>query len=116
MLAASNLPIRYGTRFFRSYETLLESGPDGVIICTENSRHRTLVEMAAASGVNVLCEKPIATTLADARAEVKACEQAGVLFMTAFPMRFSPPLREVKKLLDAGELGKVLLLQCNQPG
>src|SRR6187200_3363163 len=63
-------------RFFASYEDLLEAMPDGVIICTENNRHRPLAEMAASRGVHVLCEKPIATTFADARAILDACDTA----------------------------------------
>ena len=94
-------------RFFPSYEELLEAKPDGVIICTENNRHRPLVEMAAARGVHILCEKPIATTLEDARAIVDVCEQAGVILMTAFPMRFSAPLLEIKARLDNGDFGDV---------
>ncbi len=106
----------FNTRFFPSYEALIDSKPDGVIVCTENSKHRPLVEMAAAQGVNVLCEKPIATTLEDARAEVEACRRAGVLFMTAFPMRFSPPLLEVKARLDAGDLGQVYCFNATNQG
>ena len=45
-------------RYFHTYEDLLEAKPDGVIICTENNRHRPLVEMAASRGIHVLCEKP----------------------------------------------------------
>ena len=88
---------------YRSYEEMLATKPDGVVICSENSKHRPLVEMAAAAGVHVLCEKPIATTLDDAKSIISACERAGVVLMTAFPMRFSTPLVEVKQRLDAGD-------------
>lgn len=98
---------RYGVPFAPSYEALLEGRPDGVIVASENSRHRPLVEMAAAAGVHVLCEKPLATTLPDARALVDACDRAGVLLMTAFPIRFSAPLIAVKQQLDSGDLGAV---------
>jgi predicted dehydrogenase len=106
----------YGAPFFNAYEKLLESKPDGVIICSENANHRPLVEMAAAMGVNVLCEKPLASTLADARAIVDACTQAGVLLMTAFPMRFSAPLLEIKARLDSGELGQVYCFNAANQG
>ena len=106
----------FATHFYPTYEALIEAKPDGVIICTENSKHRPLVEMAASRGVNVLCEKPIATTLADARAELEACEKGAVLFMTAFPMRFSPPLQEVKAHLDAGDLGRVYCFNATNQG
>jgi len=111
---------QFGTRYFDSFEALLAEKPDGVIVCSENSRHRPLVELAAQAGVNVLCEKPLATRAEDARAMVDACERAGVILMTAFPMRFSAPVREVKARLEAGELGQVYCFnavnQGTQPG
>lgn len=107
---------QYGARCFESYEALVAARPDGVIVCSENSKHRPLVELAAAAGVNVLCEKPIATTVEDARAELAACQRAGVLLMTAFPMRFSPPVLEVKKRLDAGDFGRVLAFNATNQG
>jgi len=94
-------------RFYPSYEALLAAKPEGVIICTENNRHRPLVEMAASRGIHILCEKPIATTLDDAQAIVDTCDQAGVLLMTAFPMRFSAPLLEIKARLDNGDFGDI---------
>ncbi len=105
-----------GCILFPSYEALVEAKPDGVIICSENSKHRPLVEMAAAGGVHVLCEKPIATTIADGIAEVEACQRGGVLLMTAFPMRFSPPLLEVKARLDAGDFGSVYCFNSTNQG
>jgi predicted dehydrogenase len=102
--------------YFHSYEDLFEAKPDGVILCTENSRHRPLVEMAASRGVHVLCEKPIATTLEDARAIVDACEKAGVTLMTAFPMRFSAPLLEIKARIDNGDFGDVYCFNATNQG
>src|SRR5688572_12496963 len=98
---------RTEARFFASYEALFDATPDGVITCTDYNRQRLLVEMAASRGVHVLCEKPIATTLEDARAIVDACDQAGVLLMTAFPMRFSAPLLELKARLNNGDFGEI---------
>jgi predicted dehydrogenase len=113
---AQAFAVRLGLRAFDSYEALLAAGPDAVVVCSENSRHRRLVELAAAAGAHVLCEKPLATTLGDARAMVEACRAAGVTLMTAFPMRFSTPLREVKSRLDAGELGRVLCVNGTNQG
>lgn len=98
---------QYDTPFFESYESLLAEKPDGVLVCSENSRHMPLVLMAAEAGAHVLCEKPLATTLEDCRAMIDACERAGVHLMTAFPMRFNVPALEIKKLLDSGSLGRV---------
>jgi predicted dehydrogenase len=103
-------------QYFHTYEDLFEAKPDGVIICTENNRHRAFVEMAASRGIHVLCEKPIATTLEDARAIIEACEKAGVFLMTAFPMRFSAPLLEIKARLDNGDFGDVYCFNATNQG
>ncbi len=97
----------FDAHLYPSYEAMLADKPDGVIICSENNKHRPLVEMAAQAEVHVLSEKPLATNLADAQAIIDVCNQAGVILMTAFPMRFSAPLIEVKTQLDDGSLGKV---------
>jgi predicted dehydrogenase len=98
---------QFNARLFPSYEALLAESPDGVIICSENNKHRPLAELAAQAGVHVLSEKPLATTLPDARAIIDACAAANVILMTAFPMRFSAPLLEVKATLDEGRLGRL---------
>ena len=98
----------YNAPLYPSYDSLLAEQPDGVVVCSENAKHRHLVELAAQAGVHALCEKPLATTLADAQAMLDACAQAGVILMTAFPMRFSAPLLEIKGLLERGGIGKVL--------
>ena len=97
----------YDARLYPSYEAMLADGPDGVLVCSENANHRPLVELAAAAGVHVLSEKPLAITLGDARAMLDACHAAGVILMTAFPMRFSAPMLEIKALFDSGSLGQV---------
>src|SRR5512138_3144180 len=99
-MRGQTIAAQHQTYYFHSYEDLLEAKPDCVIICTENKRHRPLVEMAASRGIHILCEKPLATTLEDARAIVDVCEKARVILMTAFPMRFSAPLLEIKARLD----------------
>jgi predicted dehydrogenase len=101
----------YGVAVFDSYQALVDAGADAVVVCSETTRHRELVELAAAAGVHVLCEKPLAATVGDAHAVVAACEQAGVILMTAFPMRFSPPVVQVRDMIAAGTLGRVLA--CN---
>ena len=107
---------RHGTRFYPSYAALLADRPDGVMICAENARHRALTELAAAAGAHVLCEKPLATTIADGQAMLDACQRAGVILMTAFPVRFNAPIREVKALLDKGGLGQVYACNTTNQG
>lgn len=99
----------FSAELYPTYESLLADA-DAVLVCSENTRHRPLVELAASFGVHVLCEKPLATTAEDAEAMIDACDKAGVMLMTAFPMRFSAPLQQLKAQLDAGALGKVYCL------
>jgi predicted dehydrogenase len=94
-------------RWYPTHEALLAEQPDGVVICSENARHRELVEMAAQAGSHVLCEKPIEVTLADAEAMRDVCQANQVSFMTAFPARFMQSTREVKTALDRGDFGRI---------
>lgn len=96
-----------GLTWFASYEALLAQAPDAVVVNSENTRHARLVAMAADAGAHVLCEKPLATTAAAAQKMVARCEAAGVRLMTAFPLRFSPPVIAAREALLAGQLGRV---------
>lgn len=87
---------------------VLAAAPQGVIVCSETAHHRTYVEAAAQAGAHVLCEKPIATTLEDAHAMLEACARAGVAFHTAFPVRYSPAVQDLRAAVHAGQLGTVL--------
>ncbi len=107
---------KFQTPFFPTYHALFEANPDGVLVCSENSRHRPLVEMAADNEVHVLCEKPLATSLADARAILDACYSAGIILMMAFPMRFSAPIVEMKTQLDSGAIGQLFCLNTTNQG
>ena len=95
---------------------LLARRPDAVVVTSENARHRGEVEAAAAARVHVLCEKPLATSVEDARAIVDACSRAGVRLMTAFPMRFSPVIARVAASLAAGEIGPVRAVSAVNQG
>ncbi len=100
------LAAELGVDYLDGYEELLASGVDGVVVCSENARHRPLVEQAAAAGVHVLCEKPLATTVADGEAMVAACERAGVHLAVAHPVRFSPAFAALRDTLASGALGR----------
>jgi predicted dehydrogenase len=84
------------------------SGPDAIVVTSANAHHRDLVLEAARRGVHVLCEKPLATTVADAEAMVEACREAGVVLMTAFPVHFSPQVAVMREAVDQGTLGRVM--------
>lgn len=104
----SALAAELGVRLVATYDELFRWGPDAVIVCSETSRHRELIELAARNGVPILCEKPLATTGDDARAIVAACQQAGVTLMVAYPVRFHPAFRSLRSTIRSGRLGRVL--------
>jgi predicted dehydrogenase len=104
---------KHGLRWFPEHHELLAEGLDGVLICSENANHLELIEKAAAAKCGILCEKPIATTVADAEAIRRTCEKNDVRFMTAFPMRFSPSAQVVRSMIKNGELGRILGLNGN---
>jgi 1,5-anhydro-D-fructose reductase (1,5-anhydro-D-mannitol-forming) len=98
----------YGARYVESYQEVFDWQPDAVVICSENSKHAELIRISAKAGAHILCEKPLATTVADAEAAIEAAATAGVKLMTAFPVRFSPAYQELKGLVRAGALGDIV--------
>lgn len=94
---------------FSDYRELLRSGvAQAVIIASENVFHAPMAFHALDAGMHVLCEKPLATTVSDARNMIEAAKRAGRVLMTAFPVRFSPAIACAKRLIDNGELGRIL--------
>jgi predicted dehydrogenase len=79
------------------------SAVDAVWICTPTSSHRGLVEAAASAGVAIFCEKPLATTLADA--EAMAAAAAVVPSQVGLVLRTSPAYRALAALVHGGTLG-----------
>jgi predicted dehydrogenase len=102
--------------FLGDLPSLLARHPDAVVVTSENANHRRDVEAAAAAGVNVLCEKPLATTVEDARSIVESCARAGVRLMTAFPMRFSAPVGRIAAAIAANEVGRVRAVSAVNQG
>ena len=77
----------FGVKSFSNLESLLKE-VDAVIICSENAFHAEYTIAAARAGKHVLCEKPLATNLVDAKKMVDVCEENNVILQTAFPFRF----------------------------
>lgn len=78
---------------------------DFVDIATTAPSHRALVEMAAQHRVPTICQKPFAPTLADAKAMVKACTDAGLPLMVHENFRWQSPIQAVRAVLDSNEIG-----------
>ncbi|RPI78385.1 MAG: gfo/Idh/MocA family oxidoreductase [Chloroflexi bacterium] len=87
-------------------ELLEREDLDFVDIATLPDVHRAQVEDAAAAGVNVLCQKPMAPSMEDAQAMMEACERAGVLFSINENWRWRTWYRDLKLLVEEGAVGK----------
>jgi predicted dehydrogenase len=83
-----------------------ESGVDAVIVATPNRVHHPIVMAAIAAGMHVLCEKPLALTVQQAREMATAADRANLRHMTAFTYRFVPAMRYLKQLTDQGFIGQ----------
>ncbi|MBI4560008.1 MAG: Gfo/Idh/MocA family oxidoreductase [Candidatus Hydrogenedentes bacterium] len=107
---------KFGAPFISNVKKFLAADVDAVIICSENVKHRPMVELAAAAGKWILCEKPLATTVKDGEAMVATCKKAGVGLGTAFPCRYAPTLIEVKSQIAAGKFGEIYAASCTNNG
>ncbi len=108
--------LRLQAPYFPSAAALLAEKLDAVVISSENVRHEQDIVEAAASGVHIFCEKPIATTVEASRRMIEACEEAGVILQVAFPVRFSPPVTRARELLLQRSIGKVLAANTTNRG
>jgi predicted dehydrogenase len=107
--AAAELGI---TRAHGSYDGLLaDPEVDAVYIPLPNSLHAEWTIAAARAGRHVLCEKPLATTAADAERMTDACDAAGVLLMEAFMYRLHPTWEAVRELVSSGRIGRLTAVQ-----
>jgi predicted dehydrogenase len=88
-------------------ELISSSQVDAVLIASPNDAHMAPALAAAHAGKAVLCEKPLAVSLADARRMTDAAEQAGVVHMTAFTWRYVPAAVLAQHLVSAGEIGRI---------
>ncbi len=94
-------------RVFETLEALLaEVEFDLLDIVTPPETHQALVALAAARGLAVVCQKPLAPSLAEARELVARAEAAGIPLIVHENFRFQPWYRHAKALLDAGRLGR----------
>ncbi|MGC8674614.1 MAG: Gfo/Idh/MocA family protein [Thermoprotei archaeon] len=93
-------------RAFTDYHQLLDLHPDAVSVCTWHKAHAPVTIDALNAGVNVLVEKPMATTGEEAYSMYKAAQKNGKVLMVGFQSRYNPELIAAKKFVDTGFLGK----------
>jgi predicted dehydrogenase len=103
---------RYGMRYSPHPEDAFDDpNVQAVIVTCETHRHAEMAVAAAAAGKHILCQKPMALTLADCDRMIAAVESAGVKFMMAFQMRHDPSNQKIKQLIEEGAVGRISLVR-----
>jgi predicted dehydrogenase len=106
---AKEMAAKYGGTAYESYFDLLKNPEiDAVSVCVENHNHAEMSTAALYAGKHVLCEKPMAITLAECESMVSAAEYNGRHLMIGHNMRFDPVYRRAKEMLDDGVIGDII--------
>jgi len=103
--------------FVGDLPTLLRrSDIDAIVLATPPSGHTDQILAAARAGKHVLCEKPLAFTREPAALAIAAVQQAGVTLGLGYNRRFHPSWLDLKRRIQAGELGTILHAECTMSG
>jgi predicted dehydrogenase len=94
-------------------KALADAAVEGVILATPHSQHEEQSLRVVAAGKNLFCEKPLTMTGAGAMRVVDACRRAGKVLGVGHERRYEPAFEELQRLIDAGTLGKILLIEAN---
>jgi predicted dehydrogenase len=101
-------------KIYSTYEALLDDpNIDAVYIPLPNGLHREWVEKAARKGKHVLCEKPAALTVKEAKEMIEICKEYGVVFLEAIMYQFHPQHQRVKEIIASGEIGEVKSMRAS---
>src|SRR3954463_8183727 len=111
---ASDFSPRHGIRLADSYEALLkEKNIDAVVLATPHSTHAEQITAAAKAFKHVFVEKPLGLSRAECERALAACADGDVTLAVGYNWRFQPALREIKRMLEDGRLGKLLHVEGN---
>jgi predicted dehydrogenase len=94
-------------------DVLADRRVQAVVLATPHSVHVDQIIAAAQAGKAVLCEKPLALTRSDAQRAVDACRHAGVLLGVGHDKRHLASMRELRRIVESGDLGQILLTEGN---
>lgn len=108
---ARSTALRLSANAYTDYRALLsDGGLDLALVLTPASTHREIVEAVAQAGIHVLCEKPLALSLADGHAMADACRLAGVKLFYGSCYRYLPAVQKAYELIRAGAIGRLVLM------
>ncbi len=106
----------YGCQAYLDYTDLLKENLDVVSLAVPTTLHKRVALGAIQRGVNILIEKPIASTLKDADELVEAARQNGVKLMVGHVEHFNPAITKLKELIDNGHLGQIISISAKRVG
>ena len=107
---AERFAARYGGRAFRDVPQMIrESGPEAVFVCTPHPLHAEPAVLAAQAGLHVMVEKPMAASLSDCDAMLRAAEKSGVRLAVMSQRRFYEPVQRIKAAIEGGKIGRPVL-------
>lgn len=101
----------HATAYTSIDEMMTHACPLMVSVCTPPSDHVATASAMLRRGIPVLCEKPLAESVAGAQAILAAAQEGGTVCMTGFCHRFHEPVRQIKDKLEAGEIGEPVLFR-----
>lgn len=111
---AEDMAAKYGGKAYDSAEELLANPEiDAVSVCAANNAHAELTIKALKAGKHVLCEKPMAISLADCEEMVKVAKEQGKLLMIGQNQRLTKAHELAKKMIADGEIGKVITFRTS---
>ncbi len=96
-------------------EARLKSGIEAVSIVTPNHVHYAAAREFLKRGIHVICDKPLTSTLGDAKKLVKAAENADALFILTHNYTGYPMVRQARDMISAGDIGKIRVVQVEYP-
>ena len=96
-------------------EAAMDDGIEAVSVVTPNHLHHDVAAEFLAHGIHVICDKPLTSTLDDARSLVKIAEQSGALFVLTHNYTGYPMIRQAREMVQSGTLGAIRLVQAEYP-
>ncbi|WP_163266086.1 Gfo/Idh/MocA family protein [Chelativorans alearense] len=96
-------------------EAAREDGIEAVSIVTPNHMHYPAAKVFLEAGIHVICDKPLTSSLEDAKALVQAVEKSGKLFVLTHNYSGYPMIRQARQMVSEGTLGEIVLVQAEYP-
>ncbi len=113
---AARVGLETGAKSYRDYKHLIdEGGIEAVVVAAPHPFHPGMTEYAARRGIHVLCEKPLAISVALADEMIAMCRENEVLLGVVFQQRADPSRRAMKRLIEAGAIGEIYRVSMTAP-